>query len=98
MPSEADVAIGEPLMVSFLATPMNILFATSGRVARIVQGRRPGDRARCLGVSFKLDAVARQVLRGSLRRIPPPVPRRDRRIDYAATIGKIAKMDAFYFD
>jgi len=44
------------------------------KVARILEGRRDGDRGRCLGVSFRLGAVARHILRGGLRRVPPPIP------------------------
>jgi hypothetical protein len=100
VPSESDVAIGEPLLVSFRATGFGILFATTGHVARVVAGRRNGDRARCLGVSFRLDPLARHLLRGGLRRVPPPLPKRDRRIDYAATVEAIAttELDLFYFD
>ncbi|HWL86199.1 MAG TPA: hypothetical protein VNO21_10375, partial [Polyangiaceae bacterium] len=60
-----------------------------------------GDRGRCLGVSFRLGAVARHILRGGLRRVPPPIPRRERerRVDYAKTVHEIAYgMDRFYFD
>ena len=100
VPSEADVDVGEPLLVSFRATGFGILFATTGTVARIVHGRRREDRARCLGVSFRLDPLARHLLRGGLRKVPPPLPRRTRRIDYAATVERIAqpRLDVFFFD
>jgi len=101
VPSEADVDLGEELMISFRATDFGVLFATSGRVARIVEGRRASDRGRCLGVSFRLGAIARHILRGGLRRVPPPLPRRERerRIDYAKTVREIAYgVDRFYFD
>jgi hypothetical protein len=60
-------------------------------VARVVRGRRPKDRGRCVGLAFtKFDAVSRLVLRGHLRRTAPPIPQREPRIDYAATIKRIA--------
>ncbi|WP_394839001.1 PilZ domain-containing protein [Pendulispora rubella] len=101
MPSEADVNIGDELMVSFRATDFGLLFATSGRVARILEGRRANDRGRCIGVSFRLGAIARHILRGGLRRVPPPLPRRarEKRVDYAKTVYEIAYgIDRFYFD
>ncbi|WP_394829746.1 PilZ domain-containing protein [Pendulispora albinea] len=101
VPSESDVSLGDELMVSFRASDFGILFAAQGRVARILEGRRAGDRGRCLGVSFRLNAIARHILRGGLRRVPPPIPRRerDRRVDYAKTVRAIAYgVDHFYFD
>lgn len=104
VPSEIDVDVGEELMVSFRATAFGRLFATSGRVARILEGRRAKDRGRCVGVDFRLDALSRHLLRGALRRVPPPLPKRprniERRIDYAATVRKIAeevRFDSFHF-
>lgn len=113
--SEADVRPDEKLIVSFKLTAFNLWFDTEAVVARVVAGRRPGDRGRCLGVSFRgLDAIARHILRGNLRKVPPPVPRRERRLDYAATVRHIAaeprtapwamtvlqpwEIDRFYFD
>jgi PilZ domain len=113
--SEADVLPDERLIVSFRATAFNLWFDTEAVVTRIVSGRRPGDPGRCLGVRFRtLDAVARHILRGSLRKVPPPVPRRERRMDYAATVRRITaevpplvtardaqircEIDRFFFD
>jgi hypothetical protein len=86
-----DVAPGEELIVSFRATELGIWFDAEARVARVVRGRRPKDRGRCAGISFtNFDPVARLVLRGHLRRNAPPVPQREARIDYAATVQRIA--------
>ena len=92
VPSEADVADGDDLIVSFKTSAFNIYISAEATVARVVEGRRSWDRGRCLGLKFRaLDAVSRLVLRGSLRRVPPPVPRREQRVDYAATIRRIAE-------
>ena len=86
-----DVSPGDDLIVSFRATELGIWFDAEAKVARVVRGRRPKDRGRCVGISFtEFDPVARLVLRGHLRRTAPPVPQRDARIDYAATVRRIA--------
>ena len=88
-----DAAPGESLIVSFRATELGLWFDAEAKVARVVRGRRPKDRGRCLGISFtRFDPVMRLVLRGHLRRNAPPVPQRDARIDYAATVRRIASM------
>lgn len=90
--SEQDVAVGDKVLVSFRApTPVELWFDTDATVTRIEHGRRPKDKGRALGLEFgNLSEVARLVLRGNLRRLAPPVPRRDKRIDYAATALSIA--------
>ncbi len=91
LPSEMGVEVGDECVVSFKATELGIWFDTVATVARVLEGRRPTDRGRAVGLRFKtLDAVHRLILRGHLRRVPPPLPAREQRIDYAATIFKIA--------
>jgi hypothetical protein len=94
--SVRDAEPGESLIVSFRATDLGIWFDAEGVVARVVKGRRPRDRGRCLGIRFtKLDAVSRVVLRSYLRRTAPPLPARpqsDARVDYAATVRRIAEI------
>jgi hypothetical protein len=89
-----DAEPGETLIVSFRATELGFWFVAEAVVARIVRGRRPRDRGRCVGIAFtRFDAVSRLLLRGHLRRTAPPVPqrkRREARVDYAATIRRIA--------
>lgn len=85
-----DVAIGESLLVSFEATPFGLWFDAAGRVARIIHDRRPTDRGRAIGVRFdSLSSVARLILRGALRGVPPPVPARPQRMDFAAAVRAI---------
>jgi hypothetical protein len=85
------VRVGDKLIVSFKApTDVELWFDTEATVRRIEKGRRPKDNGRAIGVEFgPLSQVARLILRGSLRKVPPPVPRRAHRIDYAATIANI---------
>jgi hypothetical protein len=82
-----DLEVGEPVIVSFKATRLGLWFDTEAKVTRIVRGRRPGDKGRGAGLSFlTLDRVKRMILRGHLKRVPPPVPKRTQRIDWSRTI------------
>jgi hypothetical protein len=88
--TEHDLAVGESLIVSFRATSLGVWFDSEARVARVVRGRRDGDRGAAVGLSFSsLDRVKRLILRGHLRRVPPPIPRRAQRIDWTATIRSL---------
>lgn len=83
----SELEVGESLIVSFKATQLGLWFDTEANVARIVKGRRDGDRGAGIGLSFStLDRVKRLILRGHLRRVPPPLPRRTQRIDWSATV------------
>jgi hypothetical protein len=85
-----DVQPGERVFVTFRATNLDLWFDTEAAVMRIVRGRREGDRERGLGLRFStLPGVKRLILRGHLRRIPPPLPRRAQRIDWTATVRSI---------
>lgn len=87
----SDVSVGDSLIVSFQATPLGLWFDMMGEVRRIIHGRRPEDEGRALGIRFTdLDPISRLILRGHLRRIPPVIPQRPTRVDYAATVRQIA--------
>jgi hypothetical protein len=84
-------AIGEHVTVSFKATELGLWFDADAVVTRIVHGRRPGDRGQCIALRFaRMDPVKRFILRGHLRRMTPPLPQREPRMDYAATVRRIA--------
>jgi len=86
-----DVRVGDRLLVSFQATPLGLWFDAQAEVMRLIRGRRPEDEGRALGLRFvDMPAIPRLILRGHLRRVPPPLPQRPRRVDYAATIRQIA--------
>jgi len=69
-------------VVSFQATELPIWFDACARVTRIVEGRRPGDSGRALGVHFEtLPAVSRLILRGFLRRHPMVPAQRELPLD-----------------
>lgn len=85
--TDVDLEPGENVFVSFKTTDLGLWFDSEARVARIVQGRRPGDKGKAVGIRFAtLPSVKRLILRGHLRRVPPPVPRRKQRIDWSATV------------
>jgi hypothetical protein len=82
------VLTGEEVIVSFPVPRTRVIIDAVATVARVVHGRRPSDRdRRALGISFdSIEPEQRWLLRSSLRRIPPPLPARQPRIDYAASI------------
>ncbi len=73
--SDADMAVGDRLIVSFQATDLGIWFNTEATVTRLVRGRRAEDRGQAFGLRFHgLDRVRRLLIRGALRKVPPPFP------------------------
>lgn len=85
--TEMDLELGQNVFVSFRATSLGIWFDTEARVARVIGGRRPGDEGRGVGLQFStLPRVKRFILRGHLRRVPPPIPKRTQRIDWSKTV------------
>jgi len=88
--TDVDLEPGENVFVSFRATDLGIWFDSEARVARQVRGRRPGDKGKGIALRFMtMSRVKRFILRNHLRRVPPPIPRRSQRIDWAATIRSI---------
>ncbi|MFO0676471.1 MAG: PilZ domain-containing protein [Polyangiaceae bacterium] len=88
--SRLPVLTGEDVIVSFRAPSSRTWIDTEATVARVIHGRRPGDFGRGLGIEWTdLDRKSRGVLRASLMGVPPPMPTRERRVDYAATIRNL---------
>jgi PilZ domain len=89
--SDTRVLTGEDVIVTFRAPSTRLWLDCTATVARVVHGRRPGDWGPCLGLTFEsMDEVTRALLRAELRGLPPPVPAREMRIDYAETVRKAA--------
>lgn len=89
--TDEELQPGDTMIVSFKATRLGIWFDTEATVARVIRGRRPGDKGRGVALRFTtLDNVKRLILRGHLRRVPPPIPRRQQRIDWSATVRSVA--------
>ncbi len=72
------VLTGEDIVVCFKPPSSNRYVDALGHVARVVHGRRPGDRGRCLGIElYAMDAEDRHHLFECLRGLPAPEPLRD---------------------
>jgi hypothetical protein len=84
--AQEQVLTGEPVIVSFRLPGGLYWFDAEATVARVVHGRRPGDVGRCFGLEFELQSDCQWFLALALRGVPPPLPRREPRIDYAASI------------
>ena len=88
----APAPIGTPLIVSFRVPGSSFICDLEARVARIVWGRRREDKYPSLGIELlAMDPLMRAVLTARLRGLPPPVPARPVRIDYAASVDSIAR-------
>jgi hypothetical protein len=75
--TEAKVLTGEPVFVSFQIPATQEWFDAEGHVVRVVHGRRPGDRGRCLGIVFEeSEPRIQSLLAMVLKRLPQPLPRR----------------------
>ncbi len=85
--ADVPVMTGEPLLVAFRLPRSTWWFDAEGTVARVVHGRRPGDAGRCFGVEFDaIEGALQYFLHTALQGVPPPLPRREARIDYAASV------------
>jgi hypothetical protein len=95
--SDEQLPAGAELVVSFQTTDLPLWFDTRATVRRVIEGRRPGDRGRAIGLHFEtLPAVSRLILRGHLRKAPPIVPQRSLppelvrpSVDYAAALRRM---------
>ncbi len=84
--ADERVLTGEPLVVAFRLPGSGWWFDAEGAVSRVIHGRRPGDAGRCFAVEFEgLESAVQYFLHTALQNVPPPVPARERRVDYAAT-------------
>lgn len=96
------VLTGEKLIISFRLPGTDSWIDTGGFVARVVHGRRPHDRTRCLGILFDdLSHRLRFTLERSLRRLPlcPPgvgrAPRADKaRLNLLAVMSGKSVLDS----
>jgi hypothetical protein len=75
---DVRVLTGEEIVVCFKPPSSNRYVDALGHVARVVHGRRPGDRGRCLGIElYAMDEDDRRHLFESLRGLRAPDPLRD---------------------
>jgi hypothetical protein len=72
------VLTGEEVVLAFKPPKSNRFVDALGYVARVIHGRRPGDRSRCLGIELvDMSQADRHHLWESLRGLPAPEPLRD---------------------
>jgi hypothetical protein len=79
---------GEPVVLTFRAADRWI--DAEGVVARVVHGRRTMDCGPSIAVHFSALSEELTVLRKHLLKCPPAVGKRAPRIDYAASVRRIA--------
>jgi hypothetical protein len=85
--AQERVLTGESVIVTFRLPCSGWWFDAQATVARVVHGRRPGDLGRCFGIAFdSLEDDATSFLRRALIGVPPPLPMREPRVDYAASV------------
>jgi PilZ domain-containing protein len=81
---EEPALTGEPVIVSFRPPYSPHWYDAEATIARVVHGRRPGDRGLCFGLHFdRLEPRAEWFLGRALQGVPPPVPARASRRGYA---------------
>jgi hypothetical protein len=91
-PWEKDVELGEDVQVFFRVPFSGIWVLAEGKVQRVVRGTRRGDEGRAYGIQMAdLHEEAASALRHAMGRFPPTLPRRSKRIDYAATVRLISR-------
>jgi hypothetical protein len=79
------------LVLAFRAPGSNVWIDAEGTVARVVHGRRAIDYGASVALEFKgIDDQVRGLLRKQLLKCPPVLPKRALRVDYAATVRRIA--------
>ena len=78
---------GEPVIVSFRVPRSRRWVDARATIARVLHGRRPGDRGLRYGVEFEaLAPEDERYLRSCLKGMAPPLPAREPRVDYTATV------------
>jgi|HubBroStandDraft_1064217.scaffolds.fasta_scaffold266889_2 hypothetical protein len=88
---DVDVEAGDRLFVCFRTKPDGRWFFTDAFAVRLLRGRRPGEKGPSLGLRFgSLSRTSRRCVEADLHGMPPLLPQREPRIDYAATIARIA--------
>lgn len=89
--SDADVAVGDEVVLSVRLPRGRHWIDAQGVIVRIERGVRDGDLGRAIAIAFTaIDPVDRAMLAGATAAVPPPVPRRSVRRDYAATIRAVS--------
>jgi hypothetical protein len=88
--TDAELELGEEVYLAFQAPRTRLWIDACARVVRRVGGAGEGEE-RGVGLRFEaLDPADRAVLEATLERLPPPVPARPPRRDYASALLALA--------
>lgn len=88
--SRASACLGEKVFVSLRLPRGQTWIDAEGTIVRVVRGLRNGDSGRGFGIRFeRIDDFDLILLRSALDGVPPTVPSRRVRPDYAATVANI---------
>jgi hypothetical protein len=86
-------AVGTRVLASFRIPGSSLYIDTEAEVTRIIWGRRAADRSSGLGLRFLgLSRVDRAILTSRLNGLPPPVPTRSLRFDYARSVSAFSAL------
>ena len=87
-----ELPLGSRLQVALTLPETETKVRVEASVQRVGRGRRRGERAMELGLRFlDCSVVDGAILDASLNGLPPPVPARRLRMDYAASVLRIAR-------
>jgi len=86
---DAEVRVGDDLLVSFRAPWLGPHVLSMARVCRVVEGWREGDPGYCAGVAFEDEADTRAALADRLALFPTVPGARPYPVDYAETVRRI---------
>lgn len=85
--TDLDVKPGESVALALCLPNGRSWVDARGTVVRVERGLRAGDPGPAIAIQItSMDPIDRGLLRGSLASIPPPIPRRETRVDYAASV------------
>lgn len=88
--SDAQVDVGEPVILTIRLPHTRTYVDAQGRVARVERGVRDGDHGRAIAIEFTaMDPVDRAMLDGAIQALPPSLPRRHLRKDYAGSLRSL---------
>jgi hypothetical protein len=87
-----EVCVGDELFVAVkLPAHVDLWFDARATVTRVAHGRRPEDKGPEIGIRFNnMSAITKLILKGAVRKVPPPLPKRAARVDYAESVKRVA--------
>ena len=90
--SDAEIELDELVYFSLRIPRARTWIDGTGRISRIVHGKRLSDPGRCVGIRFdSLEPAYAALLNSTLRLLPATEPARRMRRDYARTIQLISR-------